>query len=140
MCDPRPNPPGADSHATLVLLPGTHYVTSKISMNQRDSHIVIKSLNSDEVALSGGELIWLIGLTSWYLSTCSFQEEQSSTVGGQRMEGSRRPHSRAPVERPLWGSRDLSRPEVPTWPTSTQLSTWPMLPTTQSRFAISCPA
>ena len=41
-------------------------------MNQRDSHIVIKSLNSDEVALSGGELIWLIGLASLLLSTLLF--------------------------------------------------------------------
>ena len=49
----RPNPPTADSHATLVLLPGTHYITSKISMNQRDSHIIIKSLNGAEVAISG---------------------------------------------------------------------------------------
>lgn len=81
-------------------------------------------------------VIWSCQIAFEY---CSFQEEQSSTVGGQRMEGSRRPHSRAPVERHLWGSRDLSRPEVPTWPTSTQLSTWPMLPTTQSRFAIRFP-
>ena len=50
----RPNPPTADSHVTLILLPGTHYVTSKIAMNQRDSHITIKSSNDEEVSISGG--------------------------------------------------------------------------------------
>ena len=53
----RPNPPAADSHATLVLLPGTHYVTSKIAMNQRDSHIVIKSLNDEEASISGRGIV-----------------------------------------------------------------------------------
>ena len=54
----RPNPPTADSHVTIYLLPGTHYLPSTVSMNKRDSHITIKPLNEDdEVALSGGMVL-----------------------------------------------------------------------------------
>ena len=54
----RPNQPSADSHVTIYLLAGTHYLPSTINMNKRDSHIAIKPLNEDdEVTLSGGMIL-----------------------------------------------------------------------------------
>ena len=54
----RPNPPTAETHATIFLLPGSHFLTSTIQADGRDSHLTIKSLYEDEnVAVSGGLLL-----------------------------------------------------------------------------------
>ena len=50
----RPNPPTTDSHVTITLLPGTHFLTSTVSMGPRDSYITIKALDGEDVAVSGG--------------------------------------------------------------------------------------
>ena len=51
----RPNPPTADDQATIFLLPGTHFLTSTIETNDRESYLTIKSLyEEEEVAISGG--------------------------------------------------------------------------------------
>ena len=42
----------------MYLLPGMHFVTSTVAMNQKDSFLNIKSLyDEEEVILSGGMLL-----------------------------------------------------------------------------------
>ena len=44
--------------ATVYLLPGMHFLTSTIAMNQKDSFLNIKSLSEEEeVIVSGGMIL-----------------------------------------------------------------------------------
>ena len=91
----RPNPPTADSHVTIYLLPGTHYLSSTINMNRRDSFITIKALGEDdEVIISGG----LVLDGEWTeeeggIKTMTFQGSCGEAfVGQQRLVSARSPN------------------------------------------------
>ena len=45
----RPNPPTADSRANIILLPGTHFLSSTVSLGTRDSYLTVRSLDREEV-------------------------------------------------------------------------------------------
>ena len=50
----RPDPPTADSQATIFLLPGTHFLTSTIQSDERDSYLAIRALGGNSI-----EKCWL---------------------------------------------------------------------------------
>ena len=90
----RPNPPTAADHVTIFLLPGTHYLTSTLKMNQRESYLTISAFNEvEEVSLSGGLL--LDG--GWYdegngIKTMTFQGSCGEAfVANQRLVPARSP-------------------------------------------------
>ena len=49
----RPNPPTADDHVILSVLPGKHVLPSELDLNERDSHLTIRALYDEETAISG---------------------------------------------------------------------------------------
>ena len=91
----RPYPPTADSHATIYLLKGTHYLTSTVEMYNADSYMTIKALHdNEEVAVSGGKVLdgeWEEGeggvMTTTFEGTCG-----ESFVGVQRLMPARSPN------------------------------------------------
>ena len=84
----RPNPPTAESQATIYLLPGMHFLTSTIAMNQKDSFLTLKSLYAEEeVAVSGGMVLdgeWIEDGSG--IRTIKFEGSCSEAyVGSQRL-------------------------------------------------------
>ena len=50
----RPNPPTATDYATISMLPGKYFLSSRIDMDMRDSYMTIRALYDEETAISGG--------------------------------------------------------------------------------------
>lgn len=50
----RPNPPTESDQVTISMLPGQYFLTSQITMDQRDSYLTLRALYDQETELSGG--------------------------------------------------------------------------------------
>ena len=53
----RPNPPTESDQVTISMLPGQYFLTSQISMDQRDSYLTLRALYDQETELSGGMVL-----------------------------------------------------------------------------------
>ena len=51
----RSNNPGPENEATINILAGTHYQSSKLKLDPRDSYLTIQAFNDDPVSISGGQ-------------------------------------------------------------------------------------
>ena len=50
----RPNPPTANNHVTLSILPGKYFLSSQLNLNKKDSYMTIRALYSEDTIISGG--------------------------------------------------------------------------------------
>ena len=91
----RPNPPTAEDHATLSVLPGKHVLPSELFLDGRDSFMTIRALyDDDETAISGA--VYLTGewtqeegdiLTTTFQGSCG-----EAFVSTQRLVPARSPN------------------------------------------------